>query len=374
MNKGVNRNALPMLTEMRGILALLVFQMHLGFYLPFLRRLSCGYLAVDFFFVLSGFVLTHVYHAWFYPSFQAGSFRNFFWARFGRVYPLHFLCCTLYFLLTGLLLSRWAISGYVHEILALNALPRWPGNNPVSWSIGSECGAYLIAPLLLRVLTAQKPWRLALAIVLSAATLYWDVFIRNGLHSLNIYTVIRCLPEFTLGICCYEICNRWPPSLRLAASLCGASILALIGALTLVPVEAWRDLMCAGSFCVFIPCAIHLRGPFVRGFHSAFGFLGEISYSVYMVHPVILIGFTGQFLPFMAKTSLSHASVTVVVYAMTTLLVIVMSILSYRYIELPARAFFKRFAQRPRSNTIPTTPAPADVLLTSASNDSSVGR
>jgi peptidoglycan/LPS O-acetylase OafA/YrhL len=53
--------------------------------LPFVAR---GYLGVDFFFVLSGYIITHVYFA----SLASANFdavRIFLWHRFVRLYPVH---------------------------------------------------------------------------------------------------------------------------------------------------------------------------------------------------------------------------------------------------------------------------------------------
>lgn len=366
--------SLPLLTEMRGVAALLIFHMHLGLYLPFLRALNWGYLGVDFFFILSGFVLTHVYRDWFNPRFQPNSFRNFFWARFGRVYPLHLFYCTLYLLFTGWLLARWPVRNYIHEVFALNAFPRWPGQNPVSWSIGSECAAYLFAPFLIRWIRAEKPWRIAAALLFSAISLYVVVFIRTRFQSLDVHTFARCLPEFIFGVCAYEICHRWRPNAPRAAMLGAGASLAVIASLVFVPVKGWRDLACVLAFSVLIPAASCLRGPFVRGFNLLFGYLGEISYSIYLVHPVLLLAFTAQIMPLIGRSSLSHTAATMLVYSLTTSLLVLLSALSYRYIELPTRSFFKRATQRPIANPALAKAVSPNIVFAPVMDDSSSNR
>ena len=224
--------------------------------------------------------------------------------------------------------------------------------------------------LVVHWLTAKKPIRIVAAILLSAAGLYWDVFLRHGDPSLNIYTIARCLPEFTLGICCYELCNRWRPGTRLAVFLSSSSVLAFIASLAFVPIKAWRDLACVLSFCIFIPSVIHLRGPFVQGFNRLFGYLGEISYSIYLVHPVVLLAFTNQFAPMVKRSTLPNPAATALIYSLTTLLVISAAALSYRFIELPTRTFFKRFGRRPMRHSIPAQPIPAAIVITSPGKDS----
>src|SRR5262244_570203 len=83
----------PSLTGIRALAALLVLGLHaeqnvpvgLQSLLPFFAR---GYLGVDFFFVLSGFIITHVYLANLaHPT--AAATRVFLWHRFVRIYPVH---------------------------------------------------------------------------------------------------------------------------------------------------------------------------------------------------------------------------------------------------------------------------------------------
>src|SRR5262244_1121484 len=83
----------PALTGIRALAALLVLGMHteqnvpagLSSLLPFFAR---GYLGVDFFFVLSGFIIPHVYLTSL-ASARGGAIKIFLWHRFIRLYPVH---------------------------------------------------------------------------------------------------------------------------------------------------------------------------------------------------------------------------------------------------------------------------------------------
>src|SRR5690242_8734378 len=84
------------LTPLRGFAALLVVIYHfeeiIGRFVNasdsmFIRK---SYLMVDLFFVMSGFIIFHVYNSNFKKSIDQHLFSKFLVARFARIYPLHF--------------------------------------------------------------------------------------------------------------------------------------------------------------------------------------------------------------------------------------------------------------------------------------------
>jgi peptidoglycan/LPS O-acetylase OafA/YrhL len=94
---GASDRQLPSLTPLRGVAALWVVLYHYcgtAQYLPNLDItpysyfISKGYLGVDLFFMLSGFVMAHVYHDAFSESIGR-HYRGFLVARIARLYPLH---------------------------------------------------------------------------------------------------------------------------------------------------------------------------------------------------------------------------------------------------------------------------------------------
>src|SRR5437870_403910 len=139
----------PPLTGIRALAALLVLGLHTDqnvpsgvlTVLPFLAR---GYLGVDFFFVLSGFIITHVYlQSLAQPNRNA--IQIFLWHRFIRLYPVHvtvlsILLALIYFArLTDVPLNNpqeWRpgeIPWHLALLHAWGVLPR-PGWNAPSWS------------------------------------------------------------------------------------------------------------------------------------------------------------------------------------------------------------------------------------------------
>src|SRR6516165_7982719 len=154
----------PALTGIRALAALLVLGMHteqnvpsgLDSLLPFFAR---GYLGVDFFFVLSGFIITHVYFARL-ASASRSAVQIFLWHRFIRLYPVHIT------VLAGLVAivsvagaagftlnnpQEWQWNDLFWQLTLLHAwgVTASPGWNAPSWSISAEWLAYLLFPLLI---------------------------------------------------------------------------------------------------------------------------------------------------------------------------------------------------------------------------------
>jgi peptidoglycan/LPS O-acetylase OafA/YrhL len=159
------------LTALRGIAALLTVVYHVGMWLGvgggMLAKLDQTklieklYLMVDFFFVLSGFIMCYVYGKDFADSVTGAKFRRFIGARFARVYPLHVLTLCLMALTfwvsakVGLpdlpaLTTENSIYSFVTNLFLLHSmnLHGWFTWVHASWSISTEWWMYMIFPFL----------------------------------------------------------------------------------------------------------------------------------------------------------------------------------------------------------------------------------
>ena len=116
------------------------------------RFLRSGYTAVGFFFVLSGYILAHVYLNTERPFIR----RDFWLSRFARAYPL--LLASLFLDWPRDLVARVALHGLrsgilrsfvelISETLLLQSwYPIFRGINGPSWSISAEAFFYLLFP------------------------------------------------------------------------------------------------------------------------------------------------------------------------------------------------------------------------------------
>lgn len=146
MVRGATKSELPGLTGIRGLAALAVVLYHYG-----VPGFSYGWLSVDVFFVLSGYVLSHVY--------RDGVVRSeFLWSRGARTIPTHLVATSL----VGA--AAIAVQGAsIYTLLGNLALVDII--NPPTWSLIVEWSAYLVFAALapLPVCRRAPGWPLFLA-------------------------------------------------------------------------------------------------------------------------------------------------------------------------------------------------------------------
>ena len=298
---------IPSLTPLRGLAALFVVAFHLQFFLPNLHyeatvpAFLMGYVWVDFFFVLSGFIIAHVYGRGLEDGIRGFRYGSFLYARWTRVYPLHFAVVLAFVafefvqmglhhglgLLPGLdaFAGNHAVSGIFSQLFLVNSIGlhdhlMW---NYPSWSISAEFFAYLAFPLLFVALnrrSAAVSW-LAFSILLGLLNL---LALSNGgrlaLH--HDFGAVRCLLEFSIGILTYqayrsEQLRRWIASDAAFLTVFG---LILIGMMTYV-----RDILLIPAFVILILSAARNEGTVARLLATrSLTHLGNISYSIYMVN------------------------------------------------------------------------------------------
>lgn len=332
-----------------------------------------GYLGVETFFILSGFILSHVYlEAVGDKRFRYG---GFLWARMARVYPLHLV--TLFGMI-GLGLAAGAaglsIDGSLTDWRSLPAnltlthawglAPSSAFNHP-SWSISAEWAAYLGFPAF-----ALVAWRMrnrpVLATILAAAFALglYAVFQPLAGYSLTEATfrwgALRIVPCFALGCALYLIHRRGGvPFAGLVALASGALIVASasLGLWDAVTVLA------AGGLILGLGSLDNARAG-VLG--SRLGvYLGEISYSIYMVFAPVLLVMTNVAAQL---TGADDKRFHIIVWLAVVAAIPVTAMVTYHLIERPARRVLRGLADRRAERSAAAkarTNSPERVLQTS---------
>ncbi|NBB51301.1 acyltransferase family protein [Rhizobium sp. CRIBSB] len=308
-----------------------------------------GYLGVETFFVLSGFILSHVY-------LQAAGERRFgyggfLWARIARVYPLHL--ATLFGVMALGLAATAAGMAIDANVLSWKTLPAhllmihaWgavsdAGWNHPSWSISAEWFAYLAFPAF-----AAVAWRLrARPAVAVAAASIGLVGVYAGFQALAGFSLtqatfhwgaLRIVPCFALGCALYLQFRRGPlPRPRLTAATFAALMLA--SAATGLPDAV--TVLTAGGLILSLASVANDRAGWLAS--RAGVYLGEISYSIYMVCvPYQLLAVNLAARATGAEDKLLHPLVWLAVVAGLP----VAAAVSYHLIERPARKALKSLA------------------------------
>ena len=259
-----------------------------------------SHLAVDLFFVISGFVIPHAYER----RLQAGlSAPWFLWLRVVRLYPLYLLGAlsgagfVFAHLAWGHFPSAWSAGRFAATLAATVGLAPWPGPpaeggwlypfEPVAWSLLFELAANLAYGLAWRRLC---DWRVLIAVVAVCAA----ALVGCGLyfHTLdigpNLMTwpggLVRALFSFSAGVLIFRLhkAGRLPrlkaPPLLLVALLIGAAALA--------PRGEWGTAYQLAVVLLVFPAVIAAGVQTQAGPRLAplFGFLGLASYGLYALH------------------------------------------------------------------------------------------
>ncbi|MGF1478382.1 MAG: acyltransferase family protein [Cyanophyceae cyanobacterium] len=305
------------LTPLRGFAALFVVMHHYvhtavstpqvqnSFQPQLFERIALkGYLWVDFFFLLSGFVIFHVYR----NSLYKGTSRTISWRsywkfiklRFIRIYPLHIFTLLILVAYQGIIFfvePDYFFTGYfsfkklVSNLLLLNAmgLHDSSGWNFVSWSIGAEFYTYLLFPVFLLILHEGSFKKVVWTLRATWAGLYALILVssQKSLALTHEYGFYRCLLEFLAGIALYHIYDRkW---LKFLLAKDSAFLLSFL-CLALIFTSGKNDIWVLPCFALLLLAAALNKGRCRKVLNlKPCQFLGEISYSLYMIHGIIVI-------------------------------------------------------------------------------------
>lgn len=341
------------LTGIRGIAALYVAVYHIrppsGAHDPLSIFGQHGYLAVDLFFVLSGFVMAMTYGAMFKDGFSLSSFLDFLKRRIARVYPLY-LAITL--LMAALVIARHTQNLYgdfwttfVANIFMVQAWGFGLSIASAAWSISTEWAAYLVFPALAALMLNS---RAAIAGAFGAACLLMIAVVamgdgplilgsqpsRNGPLDLTFFDsvapMVRCIAGFSLGLLTYRA-HKNQSAARLFSNATVANVIAvLVLGMLFVPDS---DVVAVALFPALILTLSFEAGAFSRVLRSKGAYLlGLWSYSIYLIHPKFFI------LASAIEARLGAVPAAGLFATVATLAVVItLGWLSYGLIELPGR-------------------------------------
>lgn len=332
------------------------FRDHLGLGLDRYGLIAKGYLGVDLFFILSGFILSHVYlRSWEERRFHYGSFL---WARLARVYPMHLvtLAATAVLWLAAMKVGASfdpvafdpsVLPQHLAMVHAWGTTPTVSWNFP-SWSISAEWFAYLAFPVAAVLSLGLKRW--AWAGIPAAAALFAALFLgaqARGVHFTEMTAqvgAIRIIPAFLMGAALHRLGSTisLPRVAGWAGVIAAAAWIAIGASAGLSDLFIWPAL----ALLIFSLGETSKTDPKSLLAAPLLVYLGEVSYAVYMTHlPIDIAYFHGveRLAPALTGATAWVAWAGVFVVCLTA------SIAAYHLVERPARNWMRAhdpFARR----------------------------
>jgi len=345
---------------LRGLMALAVAFYHFTIWYPVFQpgrfmaytAAKVGNYGVEGFFIISGFCFFHIYGA---DSFRGKGLRDFHLKRFLRIAPLYYLAVLLNLVL-GLEVGPPATPRMLLENATLTFGLFHPNHSMVlgGWSIGIEYVFYLAFPLLAWVAGKFRPFLALAALATILLSLPYTLYLvpeAPWTHDLKFHTYVQVANHgflFFLGGLAAQVRARvkWRVS--------GVSFWLLAAGLGLVFSRYLRNfydhfLVLEGppryvfaALCLGLVALFAFRDFPASPLKRAGIFLGEISYSVYLIHPfaqeALLRLFPGGVAPALG-------------FALGLVLTLGLATVTHRWIERPAMDLGKRLTAKPAGET-----------------------
>jgi len=357
VNPAADSHELRALTGIRGIAACLVVCFHFsswGELLPTLGRsplfaTSEGHLGVDMFFILSGFILSYVYHAN-AVRLDGHEYARFLWFRLARIYPNHLAMLLLLIALVGVARLHGAkvdglytLATLVPNFLLTQVWPYMPLDsanswNFPSWSISAEWFAYLVVfPVVAYVLKFNLS-STACLLLLYVPLGGWLV---GSSLTVEAFQIIRVTCEFFGGGMLFGLYLRHDEITRVCQRYLTLLFLVFVLLYTIKPDVPYFDAI-----------VIVLMPPLLLGLTAEtslvaqclatpfFLWLGRVSYAIYISHAIPL-KLMKVVLPYQLYV---HSSFPVRLFLVLSEMAMVLGFGAALYytVEIPARNYLRK--------------------------------
>ena len=301
-------------------------------------------LGVMLFFLLSAFLMSVLYID---RAPTAHAMRGYGLARFGRVVPLYVAVVVVSFALGKIGIPWIADSVYdIPDVKSLASHLAFVYGVQVLWTIPAEIHFYLVFAVLWW-LRPRLPWAIPLffiAILGIFASGHWPLGPKQPVMGFPVdLPVLRGLPYFAAGMAIGMLYLRWQPPTRwrhhgfvLALGLVLLLYPAILERLTGWTYVMWFNPLVLVVMSLAFFCLVFLvpeGNPLLE--HRVGDYLGNISYSLYLLHFPILLAMEAFGLASGAGGLLLFLAITIAASSLT-----------YRFLESPMRTRIRQLAQR----------------------------
>lgn len=355
-----NKKEIRSHTSLRGWAALMVVFVHFRSFFhssidpdEFTFFLYKGYLWVDFFFILSGFVMAYVYDIEHPKRYSMRDTMHYLIARIARIYPLHLISLVatlLFFIMVAFI--NWGLGeeaccvfddplrnaeSLIANLFLIHAwgMFDWVTWNFPSWSLSAELFCYLIFAVLLTINGDNR--KLALVALSYIAVLFYCLCLAtsNDVDEHFRLSTIRATSAFTIGMLLFlgrevtsAVSERSLTCIQIAACIAlffslhfGVTDILSIGLMALLVLVTWED---RGYLC-------NCLGK--RYIHT----IGLLSFSIYMWHYLVKFIAKQDWESFTGLPLQSSVTGSILFVVCMTGLVIPIAVWSYRHLEMPTR-------------------------------------
>lgn len=327
--RSTSGNYFPHLDHVRALAAILVFFWHglhrgvptsvVPSFFPF-SLFEEGWTGVSLFMTLSGYLFAKLVDG------RRVLYGAFLWNRFVRLAPLLILVMIYYSVFGDFTLGDF-FTGLV--------VPKWPGT---SWSLTVEMHFYIVFPFLLIILNRKGPIAL-LSLLLISICLRAILWAATGeIQALAYWTIIGRIDQFVIGMAMFRISetgvfSRWKKTILMTSIFCFMwlwHMLNIRGGFFESPLwivlPAFEGVVwgCAIASYDLVRCNLP---DFLEKFLRR---TGEVSYSIYLLHWIILTDLIPKIITF--PSNLFHATIVMIfIFG----IVLVISIISFELVEKP---------------------------------------
>jgi peptidoglycan/LPS O-acetylase OafA/YrhL len=321
---------------LRGVAVVLVVLYHLE-----IKTFQSGFIGVDIFFVLSGYLIGSIYS-------RHQSITDFYERRLRRILPAMLVTLFFSFLLSPLFFLPFEVEKMVDSVIgALLFVPNvifWRDNDYFSnldfspllhyWSLGVELQYYVIFPALFFIFKKNRFFLPAFAL--------GSLIICIALTEISAKSAFFLLPtrlwEFFFGYLAYQVRDaKIVIQIRESrySTICALSFLLALFVLSVLPMPSGKFPGFYAFFPVlfsflYIVVGLENKKVIESGLFVAICWIAKISFSIYLIHfPVIFIFKYGPFSQWNEITSVEAAA--------CVLITLVLAFLSFRYVENPFR-------------------------------------
>ncbi len=357
------RNHYPALDGLRGVAILLVVFLH---NFDFMNYFFFGWLGVDLFFVLSGFLITDILLR---TMDQPRFLRNFYIRRILRIFPLFYLTLIIFLILFPLIKSIQLDSSYYtkNQFWLWTYLQNWlfsfkapTGDKTLlhTWSLAVEEQFYLIWPAVILMIRKPKILLWVLVFMLFAVGvaryLVWTWHVKDLAYS-SLYTFTR-VDGLVIGCMLALLLRVYPGFLKKYTTLI-VLLMAAINfafyflngqhAFTLPYLAFVGYTTIAILFGLLVHEAVQGKSRIIQLLldNAPLKFFGKISYGLYVYHwPVYLLFFSWFKELFEQWRSGSTRMAEIGSGITVTLIAVLISMLSYRFFEMPFLKLKQKFS------------------------------